>query len=615
MDKIQEKSLKDNNLDSEQQQEFLNYARKIKDNIEKSINSNQLEEAKKILNELGNVLVNDPEIYSMKAIIEITEGNVNKAEDILKEGLKLDSYNFDLMYNLAYLYNNTELDCKPLALYYYNCCLKAANNENVREDILKLIKDIKKELGIDKSESRPLISIVVLAYNKLEYTKMCVESIYKYTSHLDFELITVNNGSSDGTKEYFDSLPNTKKVNIKNNVGGVNGFNAGLVIGEGKYLAYVGNDCVVTTNWLDNMLRCIESDEKIGLVTPGANVVSNMQQISVQYNSLEQMQEFAKQYNISDNKKWEERTRVMMNSIIMRKALFDEIGGIDHSYYLGEFADDHFSFVIRRMGYKTVFAKDTFIHHFGSVTGNYDQRVNNSLGVGKEIFIKKWGIDPWREATFDGNIISKVEDIDFKGINILGINAYCGGTPLQVKNKLKELGNNNIRIYNFTDNHKYIEDLKTVSDNVYFNDINNIYTCIPEITFNYIVIESGIERANDLAKFLKFLKDKSYEGQIFLKVDNPFYYLNIMRLFSGNFDSLNSNFKMSFVNIKKLIEELTNNGFMNMEFIKYLSIVPDNDKALLEKVENMLNINNKEDLKISEYLISASTRKNGGKNL
>ncbi len=57
----------------------------------------------------------------------------------------------------------------------------------------------------------PLVSIVVLAYNQLEYTKQCIESISRYTSHIDYELITVDNGSSDGTREYFNGLPHARR--------------------------------------------------------------------------------------------------------------------------------------------------------------------------------------------------------------------------------------------------------------------------------------------------------------------------------------------------------------------------------------------------------------------
>lgn len=46
------------------------------------------------------------------------------------------------------------------------------------------------------------LSVITLTYNKLEYTKKFIESLYKYTK--DFELIIVDNGSTDGTVEYLN---------------------------------------------------------------------------------------------------------------------------------------------------------------------------------------------------------------------------------------------------------------------------------------------------------------------------------------------------------------------------------------------------------------------------
>jgi GT2 family glycosyltransferase len=65
----------------------------------------------------------------------------------------------------------------------------------------------------------PLVSLVVLVYHKLDYTKQCIESLYRYTSHLDTELITINNGSTAYTQRYFDGLPNLKKLAFTENQG------------------------------------------------------------------------------------------------------------------------------------------------------------------------------------------------------------------------------------------------------------------------------------------------------------------------------------------------------------------------------------------------------------
>ena len=57
--------------------------------------------------------------------------------------------------------------------------------------------------GTDRAE----VSILLLAYNRLDKTKRCIESILKNTSEVNYELILLDNGSTDGTQAYFKSIP------------------------------------------------------------------------------------------------------------------------------------------------------------------------------------------------------------------------------------------------------------------------------------------------------------------------------------------------------------------------------------------------------------------------
>lgn len=536
-------------------QDLLTYQQKIKENINVLIENGKLEEAKELLHQYENVEKDDIEIYSIKGVIAMMEGDMDEAERVLNEGLKNEAYNFDLMYNLAYLYETTSLECKTLAIYYFNRCIEVTNDDNLRIDLEKRIQNIKKELYIYNkvNDKKPFVSIVILAYNKLEYTKICMASLLKYTSHIDYELITVNNGSSDGTEEYFNNIPNKKKINIKNNVGGVLGFNAGLFWAEGKYLVFVGNDLILTKNWLDNLLSCLESDDKIGFVAPGSNLLSNHQAIPVNYSTIEEMHIFAEKHNVSDPQKWEERLRNMPLTMVIKKELFDKTGGFDHRYYLGEFADDDFSFTIRRLGYKLVYAADTFIHHFGSITGREAQQNNNSLGSGYEIFKDKFDIDPWAEASFDCALVESVNVFkDIKKQKILGINCFCGSTPLQIKNVILREGIKETEIINYTTSSKYEIDLKTVSKTVIIDKLTRIneYKKIRDI--NYVVIESKFEEVEDIDAFLENTKELlSSKYRIVIKLVNPSYYLNIY----NTINNLNE-LKQTFFNLYRLLEKL-----------------------------------------------------------
>ncbi|WAH37692.1 glycosyltransferase family 2 protein [Alicyclobacillus dauci] len=370
--------------------------------------------------------------------------------------------------------------------------------------------------GVDQ----PLVSIVILAYNKLEYTQLCISSILKFTSHINFELIAVNNGSSDGTKEYFDSLANVRVVHLQTNVGPSNGFNEGMKLARGKYTACVCNDFIFTPRWLDNLLCCIESNESIGFVSPGASNVSNYQSIIGSYTNIEEMLAFADQYNHSDPQKWEERVRLLPCVLLVRTSILKELGGYDARFYYGEFADDDISFRIRRSGYKIIYCRDTFTFHFGSVTTHEDHIQNNSLAVSRKIFIDKYGLDAWADAMFNDQLVRALVNLSSGSqARILGINTKCGGNPLQLKNYLRENGSDGIKITNYCLDQKYRMDLETVSDYVLDGQLSNLHKQLTGQEYNYIILEHDdnvFEQYPELLDQLSQLLDA--QGQIALSL-------------------------------------------------------------------------------------------------
>ena len=118
--------------------DFLKFSRDIKDNIKLLVENGMLMEAKEAIKEYENIVENDVDIYSIKGVIEMMEGDMEEAEIILKKGLEIDEANFDLLYNLAYLYKLNERN--DLAVTFYK---KALDNAKSDEDI----KVINEELG------------------------------------------------------------------------------------------------------------------------------------------------------------------------------------------------------------------------------------------------------------------------------------------------------------------------------------------------------------------------------------------------------------------------------------------------------------------------------------
>ncbi len=386
------------------------------------------------------------------------------------------------------------------------------------------------------------VSIVVLAYNQLGYTKLCIDSLYIYTSHIDFELITVNNGSSDGTKEYFDSLPNDKKINFDVNVGIEKAMNDALAISEGEYFALINNDIILTENWLDNLLKVLESDPKIGVVVPACNNSSQDQIVFAEYYDTIQLQEFASKYNKSDYKKWEERLTLIMYLLVCRTKELKELGGLDPAYSPYGVDDHDLSFTYRRAGFKLIYARDTYVHHYRSVTLLECGKENGNLNLAPRnihYFKKKFGINFKYQ---NGISMPEIVTLDYRVLNrtynklgkidMLGIGKTCGNTLLRVKNKLREqeeIQSITLNYYCLSD--KFLIDLKTICDKVFLNTLENINLELEDREFDYIHIDEKLENIEHPEELLKSLRNHlKDEGEIIFF----FSKINSINIFKNN---------------------------------------------------------------------------------
>ena len=263
--------------------------------------------------------------------------------------------------------------------------------------IHKMFQDIWRE---DNNPGEPLISIVVLAYNQLEYTKKCIESIVENTN-VFFELILVDNGSTDGTATYLNtewtSLRSADMLRIiKNdrNLGYARGNNQGMAIAKGDYILLLNNDVVVTPGWLNRLMECAEKNPDIGIVGPVSNFVVGPQLVeAVPYDlvSLDGLHKFAEMRGKEYAGQTKRLARVVGFCMLIKRDVVEKIGGLDTRYGLGNFEDDDFSLRAVLAGYGSCIAKDCFIHHFGNRTFvgsniNYHESLENNW----EIFKEKW---------------------------------------------------------------------------------------------------------------------------------------------------------------------------------------------------------------------------------
>jgi len=210
----------------------------------------------------------------------------------------------------------------------------------------------------------------------------------------------VDNASTDGTLEAIQACaagnPRVKVQELPANIGFAAANNAGVHAAAGDYLVLLNSDTVVTSGWLGRLLRHLQRDPTVGLVCPVTNFAGNEAMIDYAYSSAQEMQTFAQELARSHEGRLLDIEVAPLFCAMARKALWDELSGLDERFEIGMFEDDDLSLRVRQAGFGIFAAEDCFIHHFGQ--GSFSQLApetyNRIFEANRRRFEEKWN-QPW----------------------------------------------------------------------------------------------------------------------------------------------------------------------------------------------------------------------------
>ncbi|MEK7700204.1 MAG: glycosyltransferase, partial [Planctomycetota bacterium] len=293
---------------------------------------------------------------------------------------------------------------KAIQIIYHKYKEYALNKPHILKAQEELLRSFKLGIALREntcrynkmfSEKRQICTIIILTWNALDYTKKCVHSIQHHTSY-PHEIIFVDNASTDGTVEYLRNLvkehSNYKLIENKENRGFAAGNNQGAAAASGEYVLLLNNDVLVSDGWLESLVESLEKDEKIGMVGPITNSISGRQMInSIPYADDGGFHEFSQKIRKACYGWLTPRYRIAGFAVLMKKSLYEDVGGLDESFGTGNYEDDDLCLKIREKGYAIMVDESVFIHHYRSQTfieNKIDYR--NSLSVNESKFMGKW---------------------------------------------------------------------------------------------------------------------------------------------------------------------------------------------------------------------------------
>ena len=193
----------------------------MKEHIKELLTNGQYEEADIYLNENITIQNYDDEIAIFDGTIGLYYGDGHRVWQACANGLTLNPKNYELYVILGEYYLGSNINqaylCYENALFH---CNKDEDRIIIKEVIDKLLES--GEVTVRKA------SFVILSYNLLEYTKVCVESIRAKTPESSREIVVVDNASEDGSVEWLRAQKDVVLVENKENSGFPKGCNIGI---------------------------------------------------------------------------------------------------------------------------------------------------------------------------------------------------------------------------------------------------------------------------------------------------------------------------------------------------------------------------------------------------
>lgn len=245
------------------------------------------------------------------------------------------------------------------------------------------------------------ISIIIPAFNQLDYCRQCVESLQANTDR-SYELILVDNGSTDGVSEYFDTIENARVLHSEKNLGFAGAVNLGMDHAGDGHILLLNSDTVLPRGWLVRLERGLLSDDSIGMVGPRSNYAATQYIDELDMDSPSECDAYAQERARTHAGQLTATYRLTGFCLLIRDSVFKEVGNFDESYRVGCFEDFDYCLRVNQAGYKIRIVENAFVFHYGNRTfkgmGLEGDSFTKIVCENEALFFSKWGYEALKHS-------------------------------------------------------------------------------------------------------------------------------------------------------------------------------------------------------------------------
>ena len=306
-----------------------------------------------------------------------------------------------------------------------------------KEELEALAESVKEKMSVTVNKT----AIVILSYNTLNETRNCIESIRRHCDSRTYELIVIDNASSDGSVEWLKKQNDIKLCCNKENVGFPKGCNQGIAMAEADSDIWLLNsDTLVPPDALFWLQMGLYESSDVGAAGSVTNFAPNYQNIDDTTVTDQNYLSYAMRHKISVSNPYEKKIWLVGFSVLLKRKALEQVGLLDERFSPGNYEDTDLGMRLAKAGWKQLLCRNSFIFHYGSKSfGKKKPEFSKLLETNQKKFIEKWKMHPSRFSYIKVWEAEQVKRPEKETFRLLDIGCGTGATLARIINRYPDV--------------------------------------------------------------------------------------------------------------------------------------------------------------------------------